>query len=126
MLISAPMYLRALHRQLLAAVVLFALTLQLLLPAIAGAASNSSERWVEVCAASGVKWVKLDHASSDTEHVAAGHCMLCAATGAASEFDATRYLSRSLAEAQPVSFLAAPHHSFPGHIQRARAPPHLA
>jgi hypothetical protein len=117
------MYLRALHRQLLAAVVLFVLLLQLLLPAIAGAASNSSERWVEVCAASGVKWVKTDTAKHTVEHVSAEHCVFCAVTGAVPEFDVRPFLSPDLSDVciprQASSFVRV----FRGYSTLSRAPP---
>ena len=126
MLTSRPMFIRALHRQLLAGIVLFALLAQILLPAIAGAASASGERWIEVCAASGAKWIKLDDASAGDEHAAADHCMLCAATGATPEFDSTRYLKAALADAQAAALLAASLQTYPSHILRSRAPPKLS
>lgn len=117
------MFLRRLPRRLLAAIVLHALLLQMVLPAIAGAMSGSGERWIEVCAASGVKWVKLDHAAPDGQHAAADHCVLCAATGAAPEFDAARYLKSALAESTSALLLPAFFPIFPGHSLRSRAPP---
>lgn len=123
MLTFAPMFLRALHRQILAGLVLFALLLQMLLPAVAGAASDSGERWIEVCAASGVKWIKLDHATAGDQHAAADHCALCAATGATPEFDSARYLTSALTEVRLAAAPAASFFTFPGHRLRSRAPP---
>lgn len=120
------MFFRSLHRQLLAAIVLFALLLQTLLPAIAGAASVSGGRWIEVCAASGVKWVKLDHASGAGQQAAADHCPLCAATGALPEFDAAHYLKSATVDGPAASPLAASFLTFPGHRLRSRAPPRLS
>ncbi len=105
---------------------LLALLLQTVLPAIAAAASDSGSRWTEVCAASGVKWVKLDQGSAAEQHAATDHCVLCAATGAAPEFDVSRYLKPSLPEAQASSPPAAAFPTYPGHSLRSRAPPHLS
>ncbi len=120
------MVFRSLHRQLFAGIVLFALLLQTLLPAIASAASSSGERWVEVCATSGVKWVKLDESAGGAKHDAADHCALCAATGAVPEFDAARYLKPSLREATVATAIALPYPTYPSHILRSRAPPRFS
>lgn len=117
------MSIRALHRQLLAGIVLFALLLQTVLPAIAGVAPDAGNPWVKVCAASGAKWIKLHQDASAGQHVAADHCMLCAATGAVPEFDASPYLRAALAEARAAMPVAASFATFPGHILRSRAPP---
>ncbi len=126
MVTSPPMFLRSLHRQLFAGIVLFALLLQTMLPAIAGAASVSGGRWIEVCAASGVKWVKLDHASAAGQQAAADHCALCAATGALPEFDAARYLKSAAVDVPAATPLAATFQTFPGHLLRSRAPPRIS
>lgn len=120
------MVFRALHRQLFAGIVLFALLLQSVLPAIVSAATPASERWVEVCAASGVKWVKLDDAGAAGKHEAADHCVLCAATGAAPEFDAALYLKSSLAEARTSTPVVTSYQTYPSHILRSRAPPRFS
>ena len=120
------MLIRPLHRRLLAGIVLFALMLQLVLPAIAGAASASGERWVEVCAASGVKWIKLEDGQADAQHAAADHCVLCAATGATPEYDAARYLKAAPEEEQASASLATAYPTFPSHLLRSRAPPQLS
>ncbi len=110
-------------RRLLAGILLFALMLQSLLPAVAGVLSSGSGRWIEVCANSGVKWVKLDTQPAGAEHAADGHCLLCAATGAAPDFDAGRYLQTQAVDARPsLSSFVAPR-VFPGHALRSRAPP---
>lgn len=119
------MWIRALHCRLLSGILLFALLLQTLLPAMVGAA-GPAERWIEVCAASGVKWVKPDPASSEVSHAASDHCTLCAATGATPEFDASRFLTSSLQESPPSGVTAAPFETFPSHLLRSRAPPRLS
>ncbi len=111
------------HRRLLAGILLFALMLQSLLPAMAGALTDGSGRWIEVCAGSGVKWVKIDQHPAADEHASDGHCLLCAATGAAPEFDARRHLLPQGRDARPVAMAAVPHRVFPGHALRSRAPP---
>ncbi len=111
------------HRRLLAGFLLFALMLQALLPAMAGAVSDRSERWIEVCASSGVKWVQLDTQASAADHSADGHCMLCAATGALPDFDARRYLRPQGAETRTTPLALAAPPAFPGHALRSRAPP---
>ena len=126
MVTSATMNFRALHRQFFAGIVLFALLLQTVLPAIAGAASASGERWVEVCAASGVKWVKLDDAASPGKHEAADHCVLCAATGPTPEFDAALFLRSSLADARTTTSIFTSYPTYPSHILRSRAPPYFS
>ena len=117
---------RAFHRRLLAGMVLFALLLQTMLPAVAGAAAGPADRWVEVCAASGLKWVKLDQDAAAGSHTASDHCALCAATGATPEFDAARYLRSSLAESRPAIKPSTPFQTFPSHLLRSRAPPPLS
>ncbi len=111
------------HRRLLAGILLFALMLQSLLPAIAGTVFEGSGRWIEVCASSGVKWVQLDQHAVAGEHVSDGHCLLCAATGAAPDFDARRYLSSQATDALPVWRATAAPATFPGHALHSRAPP---
>ena len=120
------MLLQTLHRRLISGIVLFALMLQMVLPAIAGAASASGERWIEVCAASGVKWVKLDHDQAGGQHASGDHCMLCAATGATPEFDSSRYLNTALADAQMVVSVVTSYPTYPSHLLRSRAPPRIS
>ena len=114
------------RRRYLAALLLLALLLQSLLPALGGAAAEASNRWIEVCASSGVKWVKLDQGSSAQQHTAADHCVLCAATGAAPEFDVQRYLTALAATTYLVPKRVDAFGVFPGHAQRSRAPPVLS
>jgi len=115
-------------RRLLAGILLFALMLQSLLPAMAGALTDGPDRWIEVCAGSGVKWVKIDRGNVDPhaatgEHASDGHCLLCAATGAVPEFDARRHLQAHANDARPTVIAASPRRVFPGHALRSRAPP---
>jgi hypothetical protein len=117
------MTLSARYRRLFAGILLFALMLQTLLPAMAGAVSEGSGRWIEVCANSGVKWVKLDAQTSAVEHASDGHCVLCAATGAAPDFDVHRYLQTQAVEARPLLAAFVAPRAFPGHALRSRAPP---
>ncbi len=127
MLHSAPMFISTFRRRLTAGLLIFGLLLQTLLPALAGAAVGSSERWVEVCAVSGVKWVKLDQVAGSSQHGGtADHCVLCAATGALPEFDASPYLSLPVADARPVPSFDSAVPAYSGHDLRARAPPSLS
>ena len=114
------------HRRLLAGILLFALMLQSLLPAMAGALTNGSDRWIEVCAGSGVKWVKIDQHAAAGEHASDEHCLLCAATGPVPEFDARRHLQSHGSDARPAVMAAEPRRVFPGHALRSRAPPALS
>lgn len=110
------------HRRLLASLLLLALMLQSLLPAMASAAAGASGRWIEVCASSGVKWVQLDTQSADA-HLADGHCLLCTATGAAPDFDARRYLPPQTTAPMALALIAMDPGVFPGHALHSRAPP---
>ncbi len=120
------MFISTFRRRLTACLLLCGLLLQSLLPALAGAATVSSERWVEVCAVSGVKWVKLDPAAGGGQHGADDHCVMCAATGALPEFDVRPYLSAPVADARPVHAFDTAVQVYPGHDLRARAPPSLS
>jgi hypothetical protein len=111
------------RRRYLAGLLLLALLLQSLLPALGGAATEASNRWIEVCASSGVKWVKLDQGSPAQQHSAADHCVLCAATGAVPQFDVQRYLTALAATTYLVPKRVDAFGVFPGHAQRSRAPP---
>jgi hypothetical protein len=114
------------RRRYLAGLLLLALLLQTLLPVLGGATAEASNRWVEVCASSGVKWVKFDQGSPAQQHSAADHCVLCAATGAAPEFDVQRYLPALAATTYLVPKRVDAVGVFPGHAQRSRAPPILS
>ena len=111
------------RRRYLSGLLLLALLLQTLLPALAGATAEASNRWIEVCASSGVKWVKLDQGSPAHQHSAADHCVLCAATGAAPEFDARTHLDVRLRHEVVVSLPQVSHSWFAGHFILSRAPP---
>lgn len=122
-----PMFLRRYLRPQLARLLLAVMLLQTLLPAWAALHSNPSD-WVEICASSGVKWVKTSNTDgkqdSSARQALHEHCVLCAATGAKNEFDVTPYLLTSLCCSQP----AAGHTqnkplAFPGHSLQSRAPP---
>jgi len=123
MLTFAPMMFRLIHRRYLAGLLLLALLLQTLLPALGGAAADASSRWIEVCASSGVKWVQIDHDAPAQQHSASDHCVLCAATGAVPEFDVQRYLTALAATTYLVPKRVDAFGVFPGHSQRSRAPP---
>ncbi len=124
------MFRRIVSRPLLAGLLMAALLMQSLLPAFAGLRSGEHARWIEVCVSSGIKWVQVDaNAADPAVDTGAGHqgqCVLCAATGAAPEFDVTRYLSSQAAVAMllPVADILVT--AFPGHALRSRAPPHHA
>ena len=111
------------RRRYLAGMLLLALLLQTVMPALGGAAAEASRRWIEVCASSGVKWVQLDHDGSVQQHSAAEHCVLCAATGALPEFDVQRYLPVLAANPHFVSSRADALGVYPGHALHSRAPP---
>jgi hypothetical protein len=103
------------------------LLLQAFMPAWAAMQSAGQAGWTEICVSSGIKWVKLADAGesgSTSVHAGSEHCLFCAATGAAPEFDASAYLlptsSYSLPVAVPSRFVAA---VFPGHSLQSRAPP---
>ena len=116
------MLLHALHRRLLAGIVLFALMLQMVLPAIAGAASGPGSRWIEVCAASGAKWIKIDDGHG-SEHASADHCVLCAATGPVPEFDVRSYLPPALVDVHATQPSDHYIRVFRGYATLSRAPP---
>lgn len=118
---------RRAHRSLLSGLLLLALLLQSLLPAFAAVRPDQGSRWIEVCVSSGIQWVKVDSASHDAAPQAASahadHCVLCAATGAAPEFDATAYLPAQTAAIAALLPPIVPVTAFPGHALRSRAPP---
>lgn len=122
-----PMFLRRFPRHLLASLLMAALLLQVLLPAIAGLQTGPGARWIEVCAGSGIKWVKSDLAGADTpSDLPAGHadhCALCAVTGPVPEFDATRFLPASQFARLALPASVSPVTAYPGHDLRSRAPP---
>jgi hypothetical protein len=111
------------RRRYLSVLLLLALLLQTLLPALGGATAEASDRWIEVCASSGVKWVKLNQGSPAQQHSAADHCVLCAATGAAPEFDARAHLDVQLRYEVVISSPKVSHSWSAGHFILPRAPP---
>lgn len=120
------MFLRRIPRHLFASLLVAALLLQSLLPAVAGMRSEPGARWIEVCVNSGIKWVKLDAGKSDSLPHAGGHadhCVLCAVAGPTPEFDARRYLPEPSAAALTLPAHTDPVTAFPGHALRSRAPP---
>jgi hypothetical protein len=113
---------KALSRWLLAA-----LMLQCLMPAIASVRAADSARWIEICVSSGVKWVQMaDAADGQSAHTAADHCVLCAATGAAPEFDVRDYLSDSATDMPSIRRDRTPVLTFSAFQQQSRAPPKLS
>lgn len=118
---------RRIHRSLLSGLLLAALLLQTLLPAFAAVRAEQGSSWIEVCVSSGIKWVKSDFASPDSAPASVGshadHCVLCAATGPATEFDANAYLPAQTAALAALPRLIVPVTAFPGHALRSRAPP---
>lgn len=107
----------------LAALLLFALLMQAMLPAWSAARAQSSARWIEVCSVAGLQWVKADPASDTASHGAADHCALCAASGALPGFDVDPYLRAGLSDATPPAATRQWVIAFPGHALRSRAPP---
>lgn len=107
----------------LAALLLFALLMQAMLPAWLAARAQSSARWIEVCSIAGLQWVKADQATDTASHVAADHCALCAASGALPGFDVDPYLRAGLSDATAPAATRPRLIAFPGHALRARAPP---
>ena len=126
MLHSAPMLISIIRRRLIALLLLAGLLLQSVLPALAGAAADTSARWVEVCAASGVKWIKPDSDVGSGHQGSADHCVLCLATGAVPDFDVRAYLGEPVADATPVHTTTAVFPAYPGHDLRSRAPPRFS
>ena len=101
-----------------------ALLLQSLMPAMAGVRSGDGKRWAEVCVSSGVKWVQMSDASEPQfSHAAADHCVLCAATGAAPEFDVLTYLSDSATDMPSIRRDRTPVLTFSAFQRQSRAPP---
>jgi len=122
------MFLRRHFPSQIARLLLAVMLLQTFLPAWAALHNNPSD-WVEICASSGVKWVKTSSAGDQqqqhsTQQVLHDHCVLCAATDAKADFDPTPYLFTALCCSQPAAD-AWQHKplAFPGHSLQSRAPP---
>ncbi len=124
MIKSRPMFSRLISRKALSCWLVAALLLQSLMPAIAGVRSGDGKRWIEVCVTSGVKWVQMSDASEPQfSHTAADHCVLCAATGAAPEFDVLTYLSDAATDSLSLRRDRTPVLTFSAFQRQSRAPP---
>ncbi len=118
------MFFRLISRKALSYWLVAALLLQSLMPAIAGVRSGDGTRWTEVCVSSGVKWVPMsDTGELQFSHAAADHCVLCAATGAAPEFDVGPYLSDSATDSLSLRRDRTPILAFSAFQRQSRAPP---
>lgn len=119
-----PMFSRLISRKALSCWLVAALLLQSLMPAMAGVRSGDGTRWTEVCVSSGVKWVPMSDAGEPQfSHAAADHCVLCAATGAAPEFDVRAYLSESATDRFTFRRDRTPVLTFSAFQRHSRAPP---
>jgi hypothetical protein len=118
------MFPRFTSRKALSCWLVAALLLQSLMPAIAGVRSGDGTRWAEVCVSSGVKWVSMsDAGEARVSHAAVDHCVFCAATGAAPEFDVRDYLSDSATDMPSIRRDRTPVLTFSAFQQQSRAPP---
>lgn len=116
-------YARFISRLLIAAMLL-----QLSLPSWTAFAGVANAGWVEICATGGVQWIKAagsDAAPALPDHASSDHCLLCAVTGAAGEFDVRNYLLAQVRAALGQFFGTSPASVFAGHSIRSRAPPSL-
>ena len=108
----------------LLAKLLLATLLQAFLPAWAAMPTAGQSDWTEVCVSSGIKWVQLTETGHAGLHAASDHCLFCAVTGAAPEFDARVYLLGATANIQHAALsLLSVASVFPGHSLQSRAPP---
>ncbi len=101
------------------------LLLQVALPSCAAFGTASKAGWMEICASSGIQWVKLaqpDGALADHQ-TAHDHCLLCASTGAAPDFDARDHLNPQLRHEAITIHPQAAHRWYAGHSILSRAPP---
>jgi len=108
----------------IAKLLLAAMLLQSFLPAWAAMRTAGQSNWIEVCVSSGIKWVKLTESGHAESQSASDHCLFCAVTGAAPEFDVSVYLLDTLRYSEfailsPFSVAMV----FPGHSLQSRAPP---
>ena len=123
MLKFSAMFISRHARFLLARLLLAALLLQALLPAWAAMQTAGQTGWTEICVSSGIKWVKSESGPAGL-HTASEHCLFCAVTGAAPEFDASLYLLGAPGNIRHA--VNSPHSVasvFPGHSLQSRAPP---
>jgi hypothetical protein len=114
-------------RLFLSRLLLATLLLQAFLPAWAAMQTVGQSNWTEICVSSGIKWVKSTESGHVGLHTASEHCLFCAVTGAAPEFDASIYLLGASGNFQhaaisPLSVASV----FPGHSLQSRAPPSLS
>lgn len=111
-------------RSLLAKLLLATLLLQAFLPAWAAMQTVGQSDWTEVCVSSGIKWVKATESGQAGMHTASEHCLFCAVTGAAPEFDASIYLLGAAGNIRHAAIsLPSVASVFPGHSLQSRAPP---
>jgi hypothetical protein len=121
---------RSAHDRLLAWLAVCVLALQALAPAFgfAPAAPGAHSAMVEVCTASGMRWIPVDDgASRDAPATAAGeHCALCTGSAWVAPASPAMRLPRRLATIiDPPSVPARAHRSrAPPHDAPPRAPPH--
>lgn len=101
------------------------LLMQVALPSWAAFGSASKAGWMEICAASGIQWVKLAQPDSlPADHSTAHeHCLLCASTGATPDFDARAHLDAQLRDETITFQPQAAHRWYAGHSILSRAPP---
>ena len=118
-------------RRFTASLLMAAVLLQALLPLL-GLHGGPAKRdnWIEICAGSGIQWVKLSDADKSAPAASAhadSPCVFCIAGTPPERFDAHAYLMPAAGRKTPAIF----HHDpplrqFAGHPLRARAPPLLA
>jgi len=121
----------SLFRGLTASLLVAAVLLQAVLPLLGMQRGGEGRgHWIEVCASSGVRWIRLPEAgkpapasSEDAEHP----CAFCVAGEPPERFDASAWLARL---PEPSHDTAKPADEctqrFAGHQLRARAPPFFA
>lgn len=120
------MFSRRSFTHLISRLLIAVMLLQLALPSWAAFSSMGKAGWIEVCATGGIKWIKLsdaDASGASSSHSQSDHCLLCASTGAAPEFDAQRFLSASFLEETSVHWLEPAYRRYSGHAILSRAPP---
>lgn len=114
---------RQTSRSLLSALLLLALLMQALLPAMAAVRAQPQTGWIEVCSVSGLQRILADQPQDKATHAAADHCALCAASGAVPTFDISPFLHAGLSDVPPLAMVGTTTTAFPGHALLARAPP---
>lgn len=111
--------------RLVSRLLIAALLLQVALPSWAAFGTPAKASWMEICAAGGIQWVKVakDSAAAAETHVSGEHCLLCAATGAVSGFDAAQHLHPWLRDEAATRTPWPAHRRYAGHAILSRAPP---